>query len=292
AQGIDGRADHAHAGRRRRGREKLRRAGRVADRRGDGGLGPGRHHRREPDPHPRGAQARRRIVRGGGARPRARRGRNGQQQHRRSDRLHPPRQGSRRRRLLGRVTLLQQADAGGAVPPLHRHRGRGGPAHHRLQHPPAQRGGHRARHPGAAGEAPEHRRREGRDGEPRPAAAHAARLRRRLHPALGRGPHGARFQRRRRPRLHQRHRQRGPAALRRDAARVAPGRGGGSDGHPGPAGAAARRVVLRNLARPGEIRRLAARQGHGAVPPAAGAGERRDARPGAGGDGGRGAAEL
>ena len=70
------------------------------------------------------------------------------------------------------------------------------------------------------------------------------------------------------------------------------GRVGEAIAHPGPAGAAARRAVLRNLARPGEVRRLAARQGHRALPPAARAVRRGDAEPGAGGDGGRGAAEL
>ena len=63
--------------------------------------------------------------------------------------------------------------------------------HGHLQHPRPQRGRHRARDHGAAGQAPEHRRREGRDGEPGPAAAHAPRLRRGFHPALGRGPHRA-----------------------------------------------------------------------------------------------------
>ena len=52
------------------------------------------------------------------------------------------------------------------------------PDHH-LQHPPAQRGGHERGDDGAAGRAPEHRRREGRDRQPRPPAAHPPRLRRR-----------------------------------------------------------------------------------------------------------------
>ena len=64
--------------------------------------------------------------------------------------------------------------------------------------PLAQRGRYERRDDGAAGAAQEHRRREGRDRQPRPPAAHAPRLRRGVLPALRRGPHRARLPRRRR----------------------------------------------------------------------------------------------
>ena len=83
--------------------------------------------------------------------------------------------------------------------------------------PPRSRGRHERRDDGAAGEAPEHRRREGCDCEPDASAAHAARLRRGFLPALGRGPHRAVVQRGRRRGLHQRDCQCRAAAVRGDA---------------------------------------------------------------------------
>ncbi len=62
--------------------------------------------------------------------------------------------------------------------------------------------------------------RQGRDLRPRPAAAHRARLRRGLLPALGRGHHRARLPRQRRRRLHLGDRQRGAPPVRRDAGRL------------------------------------------------------------------------
>ncbi len=86
-------------------------------------------------------------------------------------------------------------------------------------------------------------------------------------------------------RLHQRHRQRRPAAVQRHAHRLAgrPRRRG--DAHPEPAGAAARRDVRRNLARSREIRRLPPRPHQRALPPAAGPLRRGDEGAGAGRDG-------
>ena len=79
----------------------------------------------------------------------------------------------------------------GHVPALQGDRRRGRSADHHLQHPAAQRGRHERRDDGAAGEAPEHRRREGRDREPGASAAHAPRLRRRFLPVVRRGSHRA-----------------------------------------------------------------------------------------------------
>ena len=76
-----------------------------------------------------------------------------------------------------------------------------------------------------------------------PPAAHPPRLRAGVLPVVGRGPHRDLVPCRRRPRLHQRHRQRRAAAVRRDACRLAGRAGGRCDRHPGPAGAAARRAV-------------------------------------------------
>src|SRR5499433_2702329 len=53
-------------------RESLSRSGGLADRRGYQRLGPGRHHRREPDAIARGARAGGRVVRGAGEGPRSR----------------------------------------------------------------------------------------------------------------------------------------------------------------------------------------------------------------------------
>ena len=64
------------------------------------------------------------------------------------------------------------------------------------------------------------------------------------------------------------------------------------DGDPEPPGAAARRAVRRNQSRPGEIRRLPARQDLRALPPAAGAADGSDAGQGARGDDRGRAAEL
>ena len=84
-----------------------------------------------------------------------------------------PCQAGGRRCDAGRDALLQQADAGGHVPALQGDRRRGRSADHHLQHPAALRGRHERGDDGAAGQAQEHRRREGRDREPDAPAAHA-----------------------------------------------------------------------------------------------------------------------
>ena len=132
-----------------------------------------------PDPVARRAQAR------GGDRVEVAKGRvpviagAGIEQHRGGDRPGPPCQEGRRRCHAGGDALLQQADAGRHVPALQGDRRCGRSADDHLQHPAALRGRHERRDHGAAGQAQEHRRREGRDREPDAAAAHAARLRRR-----------------------------------------------------------------------------------------------------------------
>ncbi len=131
----------------------------------------------------------------------------------------PPRRGRCRAR---RHALLQQADAGRAVPAFHGHRRQRRDSDHHLQHARPQRGGYECRDHGPAGETPEYRRREGCDREPRPPAACPPRLRRRFLPALGRGSYGGRPSRLGRRRLHQRDGQyRAPPAAARC---TAPGR--------------------------------------------------------------------
>ena len=70
------------------------------------------------------------------------------------------------------------------------------------------------------------------------------------------------------------------------------GRRGRGDGDPEPADAAARRAVRRDQPRPGEVRRVAAGQDIGALPPAAGAADGANAGAGADGDDRGRAAEL
>jgi 4-hydroxy-tetrahydrodipicolinate synthase len=83
--------------------EALRRAGRVADRRGDAGAGAVRHHRRIPDAEPRRAQARRRDLRLGRRGPGAGDRRHRLELDRRGDRADPPCQGGGRRRRADRA---------------------------------------------------------------------------------------------------------------------------------------------------------------------------------------------
>ena len=94
------------------------------------------------------------------------------------------------------------------------------PAADHLQHPRPLGGRHERRHDGGARQAAERRRGQGRDLRSRPPAAHRARLRRGLLPAVGRGHHRARVPRQWRRRLHLGHRQRRAAPVRRDAGRL------------------------------------------------------------------------
>ena len=120
-----------------------------------------------------------------------------------------------------------------------------------LQHPAPLRGRHERRDHGAAGPAPEHRRREGCDGQPGPSAAPrrrpAVRMRSCSCPArttprsLSWRPAG-RAASASRPTSH-------PRLCSEMHAAWAGWAGGGGDGDPAPAGAAARRDVRREPAR-------------------------------------------
>ena len=115
----------------------------------------------------------------------------------------------------------------------------------------------------APGQAAEHRRRQGRDRRPRPAAAHAARLRRRVLPAVRRGHHRARLPRQRRRRLHLGDRQRRAPPVRRDAGGLGPGRReGGARDPPAPA----RRCTRRCSSRPARRRSNTRSRGSASAP--------------------------
>ncbi len=86
------------------------------------------------------------------------------------DRRDARRQGGRRRCGADRLPLLQQADAGRPLPAFQGGARRGRPADRHLQHSRAQRRRHDERDDGAAGEIAEHRRGQGRDQRPGPAA--------------------------------------------------------------------------------------------------------------------------
>ena len=142
-QGFVHGADHAVQGRQGR-RGGLPAARRVADRGGHARAGAGRHDRREPDAEPRRAQAGRRAVRRDRQEARAGDRRRRLQLDRRGHRLHPPRQEGRRRRGAALHRLLQQADAGGPLPPLQGDQRRRRHPDHHLQ----RSGAHDRRHLG------------------------------------------------------------------------------------------------------------------------------------------------
>ncbi len=81
--------------------------------------------------------------------------------------------------------------------------------------------------------------REGRDGQPGPAAAHDGGLRGRVRAAFGGGPYRARLPGRRRPGLHQRDGEHRAGAVQRHARGLGRGPGGRGDGDPAPAAAGA-----------------------------------------------------
>ena len=95
--------------------------------------------------------------------PRDRRGRH--QRHRAHPGAGPAGRG-RRRRAAGRDPVLQQADAGGPVPALHRGRRRHRAAGGALRHPAPLRHPDRGRHAHAARRARQDRRGQGRQGRP------------------------------------------------------------------------------------------------------------------------------
>ncbi len=215
-QGFIHGVDHALQGRAGR-RQGIPAAGRVADRGGHTRARSGRHHGREPDAEPRGAQARHRAVHQDGQEARAGDRRRRLQLHGRGHRLHPPRQEGRRRRGAALHRLLQQADPGGPLSPLQGDQRGGRHSDLRLQ----RAGAHHRRHPGAdhgaLRQARACGRRQGCHRQRRARHAAAPRLRQELRPALGRGRHRARLHGARRPRLHLGHLQRGAAAVRRSS---------------------------------------------------------------------------
>ena len=101
----------------------------------------------------------------------------GLEQHGRGDRARPPRRAGRRRRRPGRHPLLQQADAGRALPALQGRQRRDRHSDHHLQHPSPQRRRHVGRHDEAAQRTPQYRRRQGRHRRRRPRLAPATRYR-------------------------------------------------------------------------------------------------------------------
>ena len=174
--------------------------------------------------------------------------------------LADARRRGRRRRRAGGHSLLQQAQP---ARPLRAFPRRGGgdqhPAHH-LQHPAALGRRHERGDDGRAlPRLPQHRRREGRDRQPRAREPAAPRHGAGLHPAFRRGSDGARLQGAWRARLHLRHRQRGAKALLGVPGGLQRGRLRHRTHLPGPADAAAPRTVPG--AEPGadQVRAVAAR---------------------------------
>ena len=121
--------------------------------------------------------------------------------------LATPRRAGRRRRRPGRDPLLQQADAGRALPALQGRQRRDRHSDHHLQHPSPQRRRHVGRHDETAQRASQYRRRQGRDRRRRPRLAPATRYRVGLYPTFWRRHDGARRNGGGRPRLHFGHRQ-------------------------------------------------------------------------------------
>ena len=148
---------------------------RLAKRQIDAGvhfLVPVRHDRRITHAHPpreaAGGGARRR----GGRRQGAGDGRRRRLRHARGDRTVARHGEGGRRRPAARVALLQQADAGRAVPALQGDCREHPPADRAVQHPGAHRREHRRGHGAPAGADPQHRRHQGSVGQPRPDDRH------------------------------------------------------------------------------------------------------------------------
>ena len=117
-----------------RGREGVPRTGGLADRRRHQRPRSGRHHRRKPDALPQGARAGGRMVRRPGQGPGAGgRGRRLELDRRGGQPVEARREGRRRRRAGGHA-LLQQADAGGALPALQGDQRRDRHSDHHVQH--------------------------------------------------------------------------------------------------------------------------------------------------------------
>ena len=198
---IDDRAGHPVQGRQDR-RAGLPRPDRLADHLGLAWPRAGRDDRGEPDAHPRGTPPRRRHLHRRSARPGSGDRRRGVQQYRRGGRACAPRRAKRRGRRSGRHALLQQADAGRALPALQGRQRRDRNSDHHLQHSPAKRRRHVGRHDEAAVRTRQHRRRQGRDRRRRARVAPAARDGRGLYPTFWRRHDGAGRDGRRRARLH------------------------------------------------------------------------------------------
>ena len=190
-------------------------AGRVADRGGHARAGAGRHHRREPDAQPRGAQARRRAVHQDGQEARAGDRRRRLQLHRGGHRLHAPRQEGGRRRGAALDRLLQQADAGRASIATSRRSAM--PSTSRSSSTTCRCAPSSTSQVATMARCAELKNVVGvKDATANVGPRHAAApgLRQGLRPALRRGRHGAGLHGARRARLHLRHLQRGAAAVR------------------------------------------------------------------------------
>ena len=185
--------------------------------------------------------------------------------------LLAPCQEGRRRRGPARDGLLQQADAGRALSALQGDQRRGRPADLPLQRAGAHHRRHLGGDHGPLRQAQERGRRQGRHRQRRPRHLAAARLRRQVRPALGRGQHRARLHGAWRHGLHLGHVQHRAATVRRLPERLPQGRLEEGARAAGPADAAAREPVLRVQPWPGEVRRLQAGAVLGRAAAAAGA---------------------
>ena len=123
-------------------------------------------------------------------------------------------------------------------------------------------GRHEQRDDGAARQAAEHRRRQGRDQRSGPAAEDAGRDRRRVLPAVGRGRDRGRLSGAGRRRLHLGDRQCRAGAVLGNARGLAEGRHRDGAADQRAADPAARRAVCRDQPGAGQVRRLAARPLH------------------------------
>ena len=179
-----------------------------------------RHHRRKPDADAGGTQARDRDLHRGGA------GRvpviagTGSNSTDEAIEYTDPRQGGGGRCGACRRSLLQQADAGRPLCPFQGHCRCGRHSDLRLQRAGPHGGQHLGRDAGqAVARLQEHHRHQGCLRRPDAAVAPAAGVGQGLHPALGRGWHGAWLQRPWRRRLHLGDRQCGAAPLRANSRR-------------------------------------------------------------------------
>ena len=195
-------ADHPHEGR-QGGRAGVPQIRQLADFRRQPWACTGRHDRREPHRHARGTQAPGGDLHGRSEGPGAGHRRNRLEQHGRGDRVYHPRQAGRGRCGACCRSLLQQADAGWPLCPFQGHCRCGRYPDLRLQRAGPHGGQHLGRDAGqAVAGLREHRRHQGRLRRPDAAIPPAPGIGNRLHPALGRGRHGACLQCPWRGRLH------------------------------------------------------------------------------------------